>query len=247
MAFRLASWPARFDWLAHVAKSVLQDYHTDLGPRLKPYIPRDGVVIDVGAHSGQLARIFGRLAPEGRVYAFEPGSYALSVLRPALWAARLPQVEIVPLGLAEAPGEAVLHMPVKKHGGYGYGLSHLGGAGEGGPTVEERIPLTTLDAFAEARSLERLDFLKADVEGWEIPCLRGGRAALARFRPVVMLELVRAFCARAGAAPEEAWTLLAPLGYRAFALADGTPMASHSDGVADYLFLPERLGFSPDA
>src|SRR5258708_4663641 len=110
---KLLSWAARADWLAHVGKAMLQNHHPELMPTLRPHIPEDGIVIDVGAHSGQTAKVFARLASRGRVYAFEPGSYALSVLRPGIWASGLSNIEIIPFALSDAPGSAVLHMPVK--------------------------------------------------------------------------------------------------------------------------------------
>lgn len=101
------------------------------------------------------------------------------------------------------------------------------------------MTLTTLDTFVAEHRIQRLDFLKADIEGWEIHMLRGGIQSLERFHPTMLLEINRAFLARAGSAPEEAWAMLRPLGYRAeIVLLDGT--VTPVDGFAgdgDYLFV----------
>jgi FkbM family methyltransferase len=233
----LASWPARFDWLAHLGKAMFQSHHGELDPVLGPYIPKDAVVFDVGAHAGQMAKLFARLAPTGKVYAFEPGSYALSVLRPGIWASGFSQIEIVPLGLSDAPGTAILHMPVKKHGGYGFGLSNLS-ADNSGQTVADEVKLTTLDAFVAERGLERLDFIKVDVEGWEAQFLKGAMASVARFRPVIMMEVVADFLARAGTAPSDIFGPLSALGYSARHMVTGR-VSREFEQDGDYLFLPD--------
>jgi FkbM family methyltransferase len=47
----------------------------------------------------------------------------------------------------------------------------------------EKISLTTLDRFAEENKLERIDFIKADIEGAERDMLRGATNVLKTFAP----------------------------------------------------------------
>ena len=131
-------------------------------------------------------------------------------------------------------------MPLKRSGSLGFGLSHLGADHSGRQVRHETIHLTTLDRLVADTGLTRLDFLKADIEGWEARMLAGGKSALARFRPVIMLELVAEHLARADDTPGKVWEVLAPMGYRTLRL-DGvrtTPVQGFT-GDADYLFLPK--------
>jgi FkbM family methyltransferase len=50
-----------------------------------------------------------------------------------------------------------------------------------------RTPMQTIDSLG----LERLDFLKLDVEGMELEVLRGARATLERCKPIVMAEVIK--------------------------------------------------------
>jgi hypothetical protein len=43
----------------------------------------------------------------------------------------------------------------------------------------------------DSLALERLDFVKIDVEGMEIDVLRGARATLERCKPIVMAEVIK--------------------------------------------------------
>jgi len=204
---------ARLSWCAHLWKAATQQHHRAYAPLFRRYLPHDGVVFDVGAHAGQFAKLFAGIARDGKVYAFEPGGYALSILRRVVALKRLRNVEICPMGLSDRAHSETLHVPVKRSGSMGFGLSHLGA--EGRANVGETVTLTTLDAFAAERKLARLDFIKADIEGWEMRMLAGGQAAIARFRPALLLEVQAAHLARAGDTPGALWQFFAGLDYDA--------------------------------
>lgn len=205
-------------------------------------VPRDGVVFDVGAHAGQFSKLFASIAAEGRVYAFEPGSYARAILRTVIWLKRLPNVSIVPLGLGGVTGVTLLNLPIKASGSRGFGLSHLGAPEARWERVaQELVGQATIDAVAERLGLTRLDFIKADIEGWEVQMLRGARDSLQRFRPRLLLELAGAQLARAGDRISDAFALLGEHGYRGFVMTPEFRLAAAiqpEDG--DYWFLPAQ-------
>jgi len=204
---------ARLSWCAHFWKAATQQHHRAYAPLFRRFVPRNAVVLDVGAHAGQFTKLLAGLARDGQVYAFEPGGYALSILRRVAALHRLRNVEIVPMGLSDRAGGETLSVPVKRSGSMGFGLSHLGA--EARTSVAETIALTTLDAFAAEKKLARLDFIKADIEGWEMRMLAGGAAAVARFRPALLLEVQAAHLARAGDTPAGLWRFFGALDYEA--------------------------------
>ena len=226
----------RAGWIAHVWKAATQQHHKELRALFAPFVPADAVVIDVGAHAGQFAKLFARLAPRGAVYAFEPSEYARSVMVPAVAVSGLKNITLIPMGLSDAPGEMVLHTPIKRRGGVGFGLAHLGTDDGARDVVDQTVRLTTLDAFAAARDLTRLDFIKADIEGWELQALRGGAATLARFKPALYLEVDDECLARANATPADLWALLEPMGYKARTTPGLLPVTAYQ-GAGDYLFV----------
>jgi FkbM family methyltransferase len=231
----------RASWIAHLFKAATRQHHQPLRALFAPYIPADAVVVDIGAHAGQFSKLFARMAPRGRIHAFEPSPYARSIMIPALRWNRLTNVELHPLGLSDLPGQATLRTPLKASTALGFGTAHFDaggaeGAGEAGRRLDQAVATTTLDAFAAERGLLRLDFIKADIEGWELRALMGGEATLRRFRPALYLEVDAACLARAGDTPEALFAWLAALGYRAFTTPDARPAAAWS-GAGDYLFV----------
>ena len=116
---------ARLTWCAHLFKACIKRHHRELYPALFQLIESDFVIFDVGSHAGQFTKLFSRLVPDGYVYAFEPGSYALSILRPAIRMNRLQNVTLFPCGLGDVSSEASLSVPIKPSGSIGYGISHI--------------------------------------------------------------------------------------------------------------------------
>jgi FkbM family methyltransferase len=224
----------RASWLAHLFKAATQQHHGELRALFGPHIPTDAVIVDIGAHAGQFSKLFASMAPQGRVWAFEPSAYARSVMGPALRFNRVANVTLIPMGLSDRPGKFTLHTPIKRKQSLGFGTAHLGA--NAGRALDLTVVLTTLDTFADERGLERLDFIKADIEGWELRALMGGEATLRRFSPALYLEVDTVLLARAGDTPAELFAWLSSLGYQGFA----TPAVNAAPGYGgpgDYLFL----------
>jgi hypothetical protein len=102
------------------------------------------------------------------------------------------------------------------------------------------VALTTIDRFAALTELNRLDFIKADIEGWEMHAVRGGLDTIRRFRPVIMLEMVETALARGGDSLAGAYRTLADLDYRPAMLgADGRLQPVDRPVEGDIWWLPE--------
>jgi FkbM family methyltransferase len=232
-------WRLSGSFAAHMFKATTQQHHRALASTIARLVPPAAVVFDVGAHAGQYTKLFAQTALAGRVYAFEPGSYARAILRTVVWLHRLANVTVVPMALGAVSGVETLSVPLKRRGSYGFGLSHLGTPQKRWPAVaQELVAVTTIDTVAAALALDRLDLIKADIEGWELSLLHGAQNTLQRFRPHLLIELAAAHLARAGDTLDDAFSFLTGLGYAAFELApDGglVPVASRHDG--DFWFI----------
>ena len=228
---------ARLTRAAHLFKAVTRQHHLELIPILQPLLPRDAVVFDVGAHAGQMAKLFARMAPRGKVYAFEPGAYALSILGPMVRLKGRGRIAIEPIAFGGEPGTLTLNTPIKRSGSLGFGLSHLGETAEAGQVYSHLVTVETIDRYVAANAIDRLDLIKADIEGWEMRMLQGAAETLARLRPVVFLEVVDAYLARAGDSRAALWKFMNALDYRPFRLAPGLPeFAPQADGDVVWIY-----------
>ncbi|MBV8778970.1 MAG: FkbM family methyltransferase [Alphaproteobacteria bacterium] len=235
------SWRFSSSFAAHLFKAVARQRHHRLLPALRRCVTRDAIVIDVGAHVGQFARLFAKLAPDGRVYAIEPGSHVRTILRLALWARRANNVTVLPFALGDSWDLKQLNVPIKKSGSLGFGLAHTGQPENRWQRVaSELVVQTTLDDLVARLGLRRLDFVKIDIEGNERRLLEGARTTLDRFRPRLMIELIDAHLARAHDNVAETFSFLHGRSYRPFVFGDRGLDELHEPCDADAVFLPEE-------
>ena len=135
------------------------------------------VVLDIGGCWGDTALYFASLVgPTGKVYTFEFDPESLRVLREnlALNPELAARVEVVERALWDRSGESL--------GFVGAGrMTHV--VEDGSAQAEHEVATITLDDFTEQARLERIDFVKMDVEGAEPRVLSGARESLRRFQP----------------------------------------------------------------
>ncbi|WP_307853655.1 FkbM family methyltransferase [Streptomyces tagetis] len=99
-------------------------------------------------------------------------------------------------------------------------------------------PVRTLDQLAHEAGLERLTFVKADVEGAELAVLMGSSATLRRHRPTLLLEIERRHLAKYGVDPADVLRHLRGFGYQAHRRwrCRWVPVPRVTDDCRNYLF-----------
>jgi FkbM family methyltransferase len=166
-------------------------------------LPMGGTAVDVGANIGFMTlHMAVGVGEEGRVFAFEPSSWACHRLRANLALNQMPQVVVERLGLGDR--EACyqdIQVP------YGYPL-----VGER-PWMRESFVLRTLDHYFSEHPIERLDLIKCDTDGFEAEVLRGAQRTIREFRPILLLEVNARGLAEQGASVASLLELLRELGY----------------------------------
>jgi FkbM family methyltransferase len=171
---------------------VTGGYDPNLSQALRAFVQPGDHCIDVGANVGavtlQLAKLVGA---KGRVLAVEPRPPYCERLRrnlrrnPALTG----RVSVAAAGMSDTGGE--LHWRPSPEAPYNAWL--LDDKPWRAADWGVRAPVETLDALVRRLAWPRLDFVKIDVAGMGLEVLRGGRAVLAKFRPVVALETLECF------------------------------------------------------
>jgi FkbM family methyltransferase len=231
---------AKVTYLAHLFKACFKQHHKELKRDFELLIPRHGIVIDVGAHAGQYAKLFAKIAADGLIIGIEPGSYAFSILKKAVRINRLKNIAIENVGVGEEDGELTLSVPVKTSGSIGFGRSHFGPAIGPRKHLTETVPILTVDGIVARYELQDLHLLKADIEGWEMKLLRGAEKTIHRFHPAIYLELVSELLENSGDSLDGVWDFLEGHGYSGFRFtAQGrlSPTGRGSEG--DVVFMPK--------
>lgn len=152
-------------------------------------LEKGDIVLDIGANIGAHTLPFAKLVgKEGRVYSFEPTQYAFEKLKRNVEAnpGISSSIELVHAMLVresiDCTAPAIYSSwPLRKE--KGLHEQHYGKLMSTGDAAA-----ITLDEFVERTGIERVDFVKLDVDGNEASVLAGAVNTLGRFRPRVLME-----------------------------------------------------------
>jgi FkbM family methyltransferase len=178
-------------------------------------------VADVGANVGLYTLLLSRLAgPSGHVYAVEPEPVLFRALCSNCRRNGAGNVTPLNRALGAAAGRTVFYRSA-----FNCGDNRLGGLGWKGQGVE--VDLARLDDLLPA---PRLDFVKMDVQGYELQVLRGMDRVFAQNPGLrLYLEFWPAGLRAAGTEPQELLDFLFAKGFRVCPVGDGAePVTSFS-------------------
>lgn len=134
------------------------------------------VVLDLGAFNGNSAIVLGRRAGQtGKVYAFEPNPSTQEVWRRNIEKVGLTNAELVPAGVSSIPSRLR--------------FTQAGAGSRIDPNGNVEVDITTVDEFVRERALTKVDFLKFDIEGFEVDALEGCKETIRRFRPKIAISV----------------------------------------------------------
>ena len=183
-------------------------------------IRRGDTVLDVGANTGYYSLLFSHLAGAlGSVHAFEPVPPTFSELEANVRRARRSgNMVLNRCALSDTAGTATLYMPGDDHGQAALTRHTFGSWTERAPVRTFSCPVTTLDAYMASQEVGAPSFVKCDVEGAELPVLRGAAGTIGRFTPLLLLEVSRHWSASFSYEPADAARFLETFGYSRFFL-----------------------------
>lgn len=192
-----------------------------------PYIPKGGVVMDVGACIGDHTVTYAEMVgPTGKVIAIEPNPVAYRCL--VFNVREMLNVHPNNIALGAVFGSVMSrNSPTQPNNLGAARVTFISGSPRG-------TPLHRLD---DAFGLDRLDFIKIDAEGYEPDIIAGGMETLRRLRPVLLIEINRPILAERGKTDADIIEPLRALGYT---IQPAEPHLSMDLPMIDVLCLPSK-------
>jgi len=145
------------------------------------------VVIDAGGCYGDTALYFAdEVGATGKVYTFEciPSSIEIMKKNLALNETHQKRIEIVPYALWDSSGQTL----------------YCKDAGPGSRVGFERqavddfaVQTLCIDDFADKYNVTKIDFIKMDIEGAELPALKGAVKVLRKYKPKLAIAIYHRF------------------------------------------------------
>lgn len=179
---------------------------------------RDGdVALDIGANIGWYSCLLDRLG-EGRfdIFCFEPEPRNFALLKRNLALNRADHVHPQQIALGESAGNIDLYLYKDSNRGRHSVLPNHAG-------TKIQVPLARLDHWWQSANLgsRPLRFIKIDIEGYELPALRGAGELLNRC-DTLMLEYSPAYMRKANLDPAAMLQLFERVGFTVSTLTKGS-------------------------
>jgi FkbM family methyltransferase len=170
-----------------------------------------GVFLDLGANHGEFSVVASRLVGmHGHVFSFEPSPIMRRRLEQNIDLNGLTNINVEPVALANQPGRFDLFAPTNafrdgtRHDGLpSLYLKKCANRKDIEAMTSVQVDVTTLDEWANTRQRLHVDVIKLDIEGAELPALKGGVSLIKRCRPALIIELNAVTSAAAGYRTED--------------------------------------------
>ena len=153
---------------------------------LHKFLKEDFVVFDIGANIGVFTCFAANVVKKVKFFAFEPVSMVFDILKKNTESYRNIEIFQLSLGSREETKEILIRT-------WNPGYSTIKDSAVQRPKesfdIKENIKISKLDNIVNKLNLEKINFIKIDVEGYEVEVLRGGIETIKKFRPTIGVSL----------------------------------------------------------
>ncbi|ACZ76564.1 methyltransferase FkbM family [Dickeya parazeae Ech586] len=162
---------------------VYFDFEQILEVHYRRWIRPGDTVIDIGAHIGRhLGPMLDMIGPTGKALAFEPIPSVFSELK-----SRFCDKNVIFNNVALADRNGTADFIFAEGAAEESGLKKRKfNSPETTHPKTINVPVCTLDSFT--KEFSSVSFIKIDIEGGEIDCLKGASSTISRFRPLISVE-----------------------------------------------------------
>jgi FkbM family methyltransferase len=172
---------------ARVLRRVSENDEPDL--RVLKFLVEPGqCVADIGANIGVYTKYLSEYTgASGRVISIEPIPPTFDILRSNIQKLGLKNVELKNCAVSDVDGEVKMQVPKYDSGGDNFYGAHITTQGPANCTISYVVPTTSVDALLSTAG--EVAFIKCDVEGHELNCIRGAKNTIDRCKPAWLIEI----------------------------------------------------------
>lgn len=173
------------------------------------------VMFDVGANVGWYSLIAKKLNPSVKMYMFEPSPITYQRLVNNLKLNDLNCNGAYNIGFYNSSGKLDFYYDKTCSG-----ASSLMDIQEKGSVEKISVEMMKMDDWAKDNHIDKVDFIKCDVEGAELFVYEGGIELIKKSKPIIFSEILRKWSAKFGYHPNDIIHLLSTIGYECFVIGE---------------------------
>jgi FkbM family methyltransferase len=174
---------------------------------VKKIIHSEMRIIDIGANIGYYTTLFSKLAHKGSVYAFEPDESNFQLLKENCSINKCSNAKLFRHAIGNDECSRKLFLSE-----INFGDHRLYPVDENRSFTE--VKMVTIDGFLGSE--EAFDFIKMDIQGFEMEALKGMQSKITSDKPIILLEVWPAALLKNNTTPVEIFSFLNNLNYEIF-------------------------------
>ena len=199
-----------FKW---ICESGRLDHDMHLIPIIESMLSPGMIVIDAGALYGDHSIAYARaVSSNGAVIAIEPNPMAFECLSKNAEKFQSPMF-LMNLALCDHANHGLTAIHRMEDANIGASKVNSESKDATPSSIEKQIHLASLDGIVEAANLERLDFCKLDIEGYEFEALKGFRRSIVKFKPGLVIEMNSFALSQQGSCYKDIYDFLLSVNY----------------------------------
>lgn len=196
--------------------------------RLYGLIQNGWTVLDIGANIGETLMNFGRVNQGGKNFGFEPVPYLFSRLQKNLSLNNFDSIEVNNIALSNKAETLSFSMPKDQNSG---GIRMRKNKHKSDYGADKEVKAIQLDSFLQEKSISKVNFIKMDVEGFEMNVLKGAKDCLKNHHPVLFIEVDDLMLRQQETSAKELVEFVSQFGYEVTHADTGVIISSKSDLV----------------
>ncbi len=170
-----------YDYVGHYIYFQFKDLGQD---RLLLMANKNDYVLDIGTNIGSTLLSFAnKIGNNGRVFGFEPDKLNYDSCLQNIKLNDFENIQVSNIGLGDSCGKFKMVTDTSSN----RGMNRISYSVVDDNVAE--IQVETLDKWLEINSINRIDLIKMDVEGFELKVLKGGKSSILSHTPRLFIEL----------------------------------------------------------
>jgi FkbM family methyltransferase len=174
-------------------------------------IEENDVVFDIGGNYGWYAIHIAKKFPKNEIFSFEPVPSTYANLKENITLNDVNNIRVINTGLSNKKGEFVFYCDPKLTVN-----ASLNNVNDNANALEVTCRVDILDEYVKNNGIEKIDFIKCDIEGAELFALLGAKESIKEFKPKIFVEMLRKWAAKFNYHPNDIILFLKELGYNCY-------------------------------
>jgi FkbM family methyltransferase len=154
------------------------------------FIKKDSVLIDVGANIGHYLYYANKIISTGLILGYEPNPLPYKTAYRLFYGED--NVRLYDIAMGSVRGSAALYFPSVKNVPIASRstLNNLNNFSKNYKDIEKiTVEVSTIDESVDSEGLNRVDFVKIDVEGFEYEVIKGSSKTIQLYKPIFLIEI----------------------------------------------------------